>query len=83
MPLATHEDAEVARDNLEPDLSTSELTAWLHSLQSRVYYLTQALVNYGPFRDGFQLLAAAQMTEKEEVFQQVVAALAEVNGGYS
>ena len=73
--LAEHEDADEARFCLEPDMYTSNLTAWLHSLNSRVYYLGEALAEYGPFRDGFQLLAAAQMIEKDEVFQQVVAAL--------
>jgi hypothetical protein len=80
--LAAHDDAEEARSSLEPDVFTSELTTWLHSQNSRVYYLSQALVEYGAFRDGFQLLAAAQMIEKEEVFQQVAAALAEVKGDF-
>lgn len=73
--LAEHEDADEARSSLEPDIRTSDLTAWLHSLNGRVYYVGEALSEYGTFRDGFQLLAAAQMIEMEEVFQQVVAAL--------
>lgn len=77
--LAEHEDRDEARSSLEPDIYTSELTGWLHSLNSRVYYVGEALSEYGSFRDGFQLLAAAQMIEKEEVFQQVVAALEELN----
>jgi len=76
--LAGHENADEARFSLEPDVYTSELTAWLHSLNSRVYFLGEALEEYGAFRDGFQLLAAAQMIEKEEVFYQVVAALHDV-----
>jgi hypothetical protein len=78
--LAAYGDPDDARDSLEPDIYTSDLTAWLHSRNSRVYYLSEALTEYGPFRDGFQLLAATQMIEKEEVFQQVVDALAEVKG---
>lgn len=73
--LAEHEDTEEALGRLEPDIYTSDLTAWLHSRDSRVYYLGDALSEYGSFRDGFQLLAAAQMIEKEEVFRQVVSAL--------
>jgi hypothetical protein len=73
--LSEHEDAYDARGSLEPDIYTGNLTAWLHSLNSRVYYLDEALAEYGTFRDGFQLLGAAQMLEKEEVFGQVVAAL--------
>ena len=73
--LAGHEDIDSARDSLEPDMYTSDLTAWLHGRNSRVYYLGEALTEYGSFRDGFQLLAVAQMIEKAETFQQVVAAL--------
>jgi hypothetical protein len=76
--LAAYEDIDDARGSLEPDLYTSDLTGWLHSLNCRVYYLDEALTDYGSFRDGFQLLAAAQMIEKEEVFQQVVAALTQL-----
>jgi hypothetical protein len=78
--LTLHEDLDEARSHLEPDVYTSDLTAWLHSSNSRVYYLGEALAEYGTFRDGFQLLAAAQMIEKEEVFQQVLAALARMPG---
>ena len=73
--MAEYEDSDEALASLEPDIYTGELTAWLHSLNSRVYYLDEAQTQFGPFRDGFQLLAAAQMLEKEEVFHQVVTAL--------
>jgi hypothetical protein len=79
--LAVHDDPDDARSSLEPDIYTSDLTAWLDSRNSRVEYLSEALTEYGSFRHGFQLLAAAQMIEKEEVFQQVLDALAEVKGG--
>jgi hypothetical protein len=78
--LADHEDTDDARGRLEPDIYTHDLTGWLHSLNGRVYYLDEALTEHGSFRDGFQLLATAQMLEKEEVFQQVVAALEEQLG---
>ncbi len=73
--LAEHEDTDEARRSLEPDIYTSDLTAWLHSLNGRVYYLDEAMTEFGGFSSGFQLLAAAQMLEKDEVFHQVVAAL--------
>jgi hypothetical protein len=73
--LAGHDDADEARTGLEPDCYTSDLTGWLHSLNSRVCYLDEAMAEYGTFTDGYQLLAAAQMLEKEEVFEQVVGAL--------
>jgi hypothetical protein len=73
--LAEHEDADAARDSLEPDAYTSHLTGWLHSLNSRVYYVGEVMQEYGAFKDGFQLLAAAQMREKLETFDQVLSAL--------
>lgn len=75
--LAEHEDVDDARSRLEPDIYTHDLTAWLHSLIGRVYYLDEALTEFGGFSNGFQLLAAAQMLEKDEVFHQVVAAFEE------
>jgi hypothetical protein len=75
--LAAYDDADAARGSLEPDIYTSGLTGWLHSRNSRVYYLGEVMQEYGPFKDGFQLLAAAQMLEKEEAFQQVLDALRE------
>jgi hypothetical protein len=78
--LAQHEDLDAARDSLEPDVYTFELTAWLHSRCSRVYYLGEALAEWGRCLDGFRLLAAAQRLEMEEVFQQVLDALAGMAG---
>src|SRR5262249_1504777 len=78
--LAACDDVDEARNGLEPHIFTHELTAWLHSLNGRVSYLGEALTECGPFRSGFELLAAAQMIEKEEVFQQVVDALTQAKG---
>jgi len=52
---------------IEPDWYTSDLTAWLHSDNRRVYYLTEVLEELG-IKDGFQALASAQLREKEEVY---------------
>lgn len=73
--LAGHADADAARDGLEPDAYTSQLTGWLDSRNSRVYYLGEVMEEYGSFKDGIQLLAVAQLREKEEVFGQVLDAL--------
>ncbi len=75
--LAEHEDSDEAGDSLEPDVYTSDLTGWLHSRNSRVYYLEEVMREYGSFKDGFQLLATAQLQEKQETFHQVIAALRE------
>ncbi|AGA31715.1 hypothetical protein [Singulisphaera acidiphila] len=73
--LANHDDTDSACESLEPDFYTSGLTGWLHSQNSRVCYISEAMEEYGTFKDGFKLLAAAQMLEREEVFRQVLDAL--------
>jgi WD40 repeat protein len=50
-------------------------------VRSRVCYIDDALREWGMPRDAFQLLAAAQLFEKEEVFQQVLDALREELSG--
>jgi hypothetical protein len=53
----------------EADIYTNNLTQWLNSNNNRVYYLGEALgMGYGERKDGFELLAGAQMIEKEEVY---------------
>lgn len=50
---------------IESDVYTNELTAWLHSRCDRVYYIEEAIQNGA--KDGFAVLAMAQQTEKHEV----------------
>lgn len=59
----------------EPDTYTSNLTEWLHSNNSRVGYMTEAMELWGGRLDGFQLLRFAQTMEIEEVFNLVIAEL--------
>ena len=73
--LADYDDPEEAIEAIEPDIYTSDLTAWLHSRNDRMHYLTYAQQEFGPFEDGFKLLAAAQQMEKTEVFQSVLQSL--------
>ena len=49
------------------NIYTSDLTKWLNSRADRVYYLTEALEEYGPIEDGFKLLSMAQYREIEEI----------------
>ncbi|MCK4300023.1 MAG: hypothetical protein KAX80_10850, partial [Planctomycetes bacterium] len=63
---------EELRAELEADAYTSGLTAWLHSSNYRVGYLSEALEAYGSDLDGFQVLALAQVQEKQEVFDKVL-----------
>jgi hypothetical protein len=56
---------------IEPDCYTSNLTGWLHSRNDRVFYLTEALEEYGS-KDGFNALAQAQSLEIQEVAQAIL-----------
>lgn len=57
--------------SMEPDVYTNQLTGWLHSNANRIYYLNAALQEFGPFNEGFDLLSAAQLLEKDEVLSIV------------
>lgn len=59
---------------LEPDVYTSNLTAWLNEYNDHVYYLTQALEEYG-MTDGFQALTVAQSIWLEDIANAVLEAL--------
>lgn len=67
----TEEQAQERIYEIEPDVYTSDLTAWLNSSNNRVYYLTQALEEL-EIKDGFQALAAAQQLEKQEIATAVL-----------
>ena len=70
--LSEVEDADEAREHIEADIYTSDLTRWLHSAAYRVGYITDALEQGGGGdRGGFLLLHGAQFCEKQEVFDQV------------
>lgn len=57
-----------AYDQLEADSDTRDLTTWLGSRPIRIDYLTEALKEYGALGSGFDLLVAAQLIERQEVF---------------
>jgi hypothetical protein len=54
------------------DIYTADLTKWLAEDIRNVYYITQALEEYGTFEDGFKLLAMAQYLAIDEVMQEVI-----------
>jgi hypothetical protein len=62
---------------LEADCYTCDLTEWLHSNNSRVWYLTEAIEQFNP-DDGFELLSTAQKIEKHEVLNIVRSRLEEI-----
>jgi hypothetical protein len=63
-------------DELEADPYTHDLTGWLHSHAGRVAYLDDAGELFGAAElDGWRLLAAAQVTERREVFDLVRSSL--------
>ena len=62
------EDFDSITDELEADPYTSQLTNWLNSNNINVDYITQALQEFGEFKNGFDLLAMAQYIAKCEVY---------------
>jgi len=75
------EDAEQLEDNRAEivdglvDVYTSDLTEWLNSNNSNVYYLTEALEDLDG-KDGFRALMMAQYKAIDEIFSEVAGYLA-------
>ena len=63
---------------IEPDVYTSELTAWLNSRCDRVVYMTEAIEEGAA--DGFHALMTAQGKEKSEVGYLVLAGIRDYIG---
>lgn len=74
----TENDVEDAIDEIEPDIYTSDLTAWLNARNDHVYYLTEALEEELGIVDGFQLLAYAQQIQIREIAYSTLEALKKV-----
>lgn len=72
--IENNDDAEDAIREIEPDIYTHDLTKWLHERLDHVYYLTQALEEFGS-TDGFQLLGMAQSLHIQEVADGVLRGL--------
>lgn len=73
--LSATDSADDAFDDIEPSIYTDELTGWLNSRTSRVFYLEEARENAGDSWSGGDLLMLAQLEERREVFQLVLDAL--------
>ena len=63
---------------LEPDYATHDLTAWLHSSNSRVAYVEEAIQNMGASDQFATTLMHAQQAERTEVYYRVLAFLEEM-----
>lgn len=63
----------------DTDVYTSGLTGWLNRSDHNVYYLTEALEEYGE-KDGFKALQIAQMKAREEVYAETISALSGLAG---
>lgn len=57
---------------IESDIYTYDLTAWLHEHAENVYYLTTAIEEYAP-EDGFALLTIAQGIKIRELQSGIIA----------
>ena len=65
------DDLREAGYEIEADSYTGQLTGWLAQNNNHVYYLGEAISEYGA-SDGFQALAVAQQQAKQEVFNIVL-----------
>jgi len=63
---SSEDDYREAIYEIEPDVYTSDLTSWLNSSDTHVYYLNEVIKEYGGTLDGFQSLASAQSKQIEE-----------------
>jgi hypothetical protein len=90
--LAECEDTEGARDSIEADIYTHELTAWLASRNDRFSYCDEAAEEFGytgkdektsdgKFIGTMELIALGQWCEKLEVFDSVLSSLEEIVEG--
>ena len=76
------EDIQELGYEIEADVYTTDLTEWLHSHIERVAYLDAVLQEFGgSMTEGAQLLMAAQVQEKQEVFVSVLDSLVALVGG--
>lgn len=76
--LANYDSEDDARDALEADVYTSDLTAWLSSAVSRMEYVNEAVSQGLVSTEDFDLssaLQAGQLEEKREVFESVLNSL--------
>jgi hypothetical protein len=62
---------------MEPDVYTSNLTAWLNKRADHVYYLTEALEQF-EIKDGFAALSAAQKMQMDEIGSALINELMEL-----
>lgn len=71
--LEEYDDADDARDSIEADIYTHELTSWLASNNSRQYYCDEAANEFGLGADADTTtrLSWGQLSEKWEVFESV------------
>lgn len=59
----------------EPDVYTSDLTAWLHERNDHIEYLDRAIDEFNP-KDGFAALQIAQALHKQEIANSLLNELA-------
>jgi len=71
MPVdADEDDARERLDEIEPDVYTSDLTAWLHEDNRNVYYMEEAIKEGSA--DGFNALMRAQSIYIQEIGQALL-----------
>lgn len=75
--IETEEEAQERLYEIEPDIYTNDLTAWLNDNINNVYYLTEALEEGLDIKDGFKLLMYAQSKYIQEIGQTLIQGIIE------
>ena len=77
--LEDHDDEDDARDSIEADIYTHDLTTWLASRVDRTGYVDDACEEYGTDAPQgiVERLQVGQLAEKREVFESVLSSLSD------
>lgn len=75
--IETEEQAQERLYEIEPDIYTNDLTAWLNDNINNVYYLTEALEEGMEIKDGFNLLMYAQSKYIQEIGNTLIQGIVE------
>lgn len=76
--IIEYDDTDEARDSLEADIYTSDLTGWLHSRNDRINFVDESRSEWGADAGGIiEDMQRGQLFEKYEVFGSVLQSLSE------
>ncbi len=75
--IQNYNDMDDARNEIEADIYTSDLTGWLHSRNDRLGYVDEIIGENGNIETLADALSWGQCRERQEVFDSVLQSLEE------